>query len=142
MKRKWWVGVAVSALMLLMAAPALAHAVPSEVMLAVGGQNFSGTVYFDDHASRTYAPGEAYVALLGGSYQYDAGAKVVTVQKGGVTIRMTVGETKAVVNGETLELDVRAREADGILLLPVRFIAERLGFQVAWHQASRHVAVQ
>jgi uncharacterized repeat protein (TIGR02543 family) len=57
-------------------------------------------------------------------------------------ITLTVGEKKAVVNGETKENDVAPMIKDDRAFLPARFVAESLGAEVLWDAEAKTVTIQ
>ncbi|MGQ9532394.1 MAG: ABC transporter substrate-binding protein, partial [Desulfotomaculales bacterium] len=58
-----------------------------------------------------------------------------------VTVRLTIGSNVAYVNDRPVTLDVPARIVRGRTLVPLRFVSEALGAQVAWDAAARLVSV-
>lgn len=67
---------------------------------------------------------------LNASIEWDAAAKTVTVISGEKTINMTVGNSEALVNGITVQMDAAPLLAGGKILVPVAFLAEHLGWSV------------
>ena len=56
-------------------------------------------------------------------------------------IKITVGDTKAYVNGEEKVLDVPAKIINGRVYVPVRFIAESLNCRVSWDNRTQTVNI-
>lgn len=56
-------------------------------------------------------------------------------------ITLPVGSTTATVSGETVTLDVPAQIVDGRTMVPLRFIAESLGMEVHWDNATKTVHI-
>lgn len=140
--RKLALGLAVAALTVLTAVPALAHLESSKITATFLGKEFDEPVYYHTESFRTYVHGEDLVGILGGSMAYDAATKQVTVKKGDTVIVMTVGDHKtATVNGQPVAIDAGPRDREGEILLPIRFLAEKLGYKVAWHSDRQHVEV-
>lgn len=54
---------------------------------------------------------------------------------------LTIGENTALVNGEALENDVAPQIVNGRTMLPIRFLAERLGADVHWEPHERVVTI-
>ena len=71
---------------------------------------------------------------------YDPATKTADVSKPGSDIRVTVGQTQVIINGEARPLDVPPEIYRGAIVVPVRVIAEGMGGYVQWIQ-SRHVVV-
>ncbi|MCK5848275.1 MAG: hypothetical protein KAH01_03665 [Caldisericia bacterium] len=56
-------------------------------------------------------------------------------------IKLTVGNTTAEVNGEKVTLDVPPTVVNGRTLVPLRFIAESFGAEVAWDGPTRTITL-
>jgi hypothetical protein len=70
----------------------------------------------------------------------------VTVKARGVTIRLTIGRNTATVNGGTMLIDPANATVVPLILgsrtfLPLRFIAEQLGLDIAWYAPTRTVTI-
>lgn len=57
---------------------------------------------------------------------------VITINRDATEIIMRVNETRALVNGNTVVLDVPPRVYGGITCVPLRFVGESLGLEVAY----------
>jgi peptidoglycan/xylan/chitin deacetylase (PgdA/CDA1 family) len=100
-----------------------------EVIIRVGGQRQSFAVYPRLRDSRTMV----HVRLaerLGASVEWNGTAAVVTTE----TMRMEIvpRERVALVNGEPVDMVAASFEENGRILVPARFLAERLGWRVSW----------
>jgi len=89
---------------------------------------------------RTLLPIRALIETLGGTVQWNAQTKTVTVALGSRTVALTVGSTKAVVNGSPVTLDVAPMIVKGRTFLPLRAVAENLGLDLAWDAASQTIS--
>jgi iron complex transport system substrate-binding protein len=69
-------------------------------------------------------------------------SKTVTVTQGISIIKLTIGSKVAYINDERINLDVAPVIVNGHTLVPVRFVAEGLGFWVTWRNNTRTVAVE
>ena len=56
-------------------------------------------------------------------------------------ILITIGADTAYVNGTAVKLDAAAFVENGRTYLPLRFISETLGAQVAWNEAEKTVTI-
>lgn len=79
---------------------------------------------------RTFVPFRALGEAFGAEFDYDAENKVVTANLEGKTVEMTVDKQEYKVNGEEATMDVAPFIQDDRTMIPVRFAAEALGFQV------------
>jgi len=70
----------------------------------------------------------------------------VTVKARGTTIVLTIGKATALVNGKSLAIDPKNSKvvpviSSGRSMLPLRFVAENLDFQVGWNAKTRTITV-
>jgi hypothetical protein len=77
---------------------------------------------------------------LGGSVNYDPKTHTTLVRKANSEIVVRVGLAEIIVNGEARPLDVPPREIDGVVLVPLRVLAESLGAYVQY-VPERHAVV-
>jgi hypothetical protein len=73
---------------------------------------------------------KAKLALNGG---------VITIVKGGRTVKLAIGANVAFVDGKQITLGVAAVAVKGRTLVPLRFISEALGVPVEWDGYSNFV---
>ncbi len=83
-------------------------------------------------SGRTLVPLRAIFEKLGAAIDWNGDTQTVTASKDGTTISLTIGDTNAVKNGETITLDVPSKLVNGRTLVPVRFIADSFGVNVDW----------
>jgi len=77
---------------------------------------------------------------MGATVSYDAATKSFTVEKSGASIRLSLGNNEAVINGETRHLDQGPIMYHGVALVPIRVISETMGAYVLW-VPEQHLAV-
>ncbi len=68
--------------------------------------------------------------------------KIVTVKKGPNTLRLTLNDTKADLNGKQLVMPQAPTMVAGEVMVPLRFISEAFGATVTWEQNSQTAAVK
>ena len=83
---------------------------------------------------------------LGAALAYDAAKRQVTISRGALTIILTIGSSKALVNGKSTPIDAANPKVvpvivSGRTMLPVRFVAEQLGCSITYDAATRIVTV-
>ncbi len=117
--------------------PMLAQAGP-RVVLDGRALNFDVPPVVQD--GRTLVPMRAVFEALGAQVGWDEATRTVTAAKGGTEIKLTLGGM-AFKNGSPVGLDVPARLVNGRTMVPLRFVSEALGCQVAWDGATRTVAI-
>ena len=90
---------------------------------------------------RTLVPMRGIFEALGADVAWDDATKSATGVKGDKAVKLTIGDTKASVNGEDKTLDVPAQIIGGRTMVPVRFISESLGESVAWDDKVKTVII-
>ena len=130
-------------------APVAGHA----MQLAIGSKTMSVDgmkVTLDAPAQivqdRTLVPLRGLVEQLGGTTAWNAKARQVTLKARGTTMVLTIGKSSALVNGRGQPIDPTNGNVVPLLMsdrtmLPLRFVAENLGLQVAWNANTRVVTL-
>ncbi|MBQ7097295.1 MAG: copper amine oxidase N-terminal domain-containing protein [Clostridia bacterium] len=88
---------------------------------------------------RTLVPLRAIFEKLGASVEWDDTTQTVTAVKDDMKINLTVNNTIAKKNDETVSLDVPAKIINGRTLVPVRFVADCFGVDVDWDDTMQRV---
>lgn len=78
---------------------------------------------------------------LGASVLYDGPSRSIRALKGTTEVLLRLGSTDAYVNGQRQVLAQPAQTQNGTTLVPLRFVSEALGAQVAWRGASKTVVI-
>ncbi|MDY4953929.1 MAG: copper amine oxidase N-terminal domain-containing protein [Candidatus Onthomonas sp.] len=88
---------------------------------------------------RTMIPVRFVAERLGATVVWDHG--VVDIRKGDTVIRMPVGSKEYTINGVTKTMDTATiRPAHGRTMVPIRFVAEALGYHVQY-DTTYHMAI-
>jgi hypothetical protein len=90
---------------------------------------------------RTLVPMRAIFEGLGAQVGWDGASGTVTGTQDGLVVVLKIGDTKALVNGNPVTLDVPAKILGGRTLVPLRFIAESMGAKVDWDGRTSTVAI-
>jgi hypothetical protein len=95
---------------------------------------------------RTFSPIAPIINALGGTIDWDARTRRVTIVLGTKTIVLTIGSRYAVVNSKRVCIDsnpdlVPYIQAPVRTMLPVRFIAEQSGALVMWNSTLQRVTL-
>lgn len=88
---------------------------------------------------RTLVPLRAIFEKLGADVNWDEETQTVTAAKDGTMVSLTIDNTEASKNGETITLDTPAKVIGGRTLVPVRFIADCFGVGVDWDGVMQKV---
>jgi len=84
----------------------------------------------------TLLPVSSMIKELGGTVTWNAKEKKVTLDLNGHQVILWIGETKALVNGQSTKLATPAKTVNGRTMLPLRFVSESLGLEVSWNQET------
>ncbi len=99
------------------------------------------------YMGRTLLPIKFLVEPLGGTVAWDQPSKKITITQGTNTIEIWIGNNIAKVNGASVLIDSDNLKISPIIvspgraMLPLRFIAETLGYNVTWNQELKQVVV-
>jgi len=89
----------------------------------------------------TLVPLRAIFEALGASVEWNGETKTVTSQLEDVIITLKIDEVVAYKNGVEMILAQPAQVVDNRTLVPVRFIAESFGLEVAWNGETNTVII-
>jgi hypothetical protein len=94
---------------------------------------------------RTLLPIRALIETLGGKVAWDAKTRTATVALGEHTVVLVVGKSTALVDGKSVAIDVANSKVVPEIIgsrtfLPLRFIAENLGLDLAWEPISQTIS--
>lgn len=90
---------------------------------------------------RTLVPLRAIFEALGATVQWNEADQSVTATKGELSVKLQIGSNIAFKNGLQAALDVPPVIVKGRTLVPVRFVSEALGAQVAWDKSTSKVSI-
>ena len=90
---------------------------------------------------RVMVPLRGVLEQMGAFVGWDSVTRTVFAQKSGTDVQLPIGSRNATVNGRTVILDVPAQIIGGSTMVPLRFLSEALGSEVAWDNATRTVMI-
>lgn len=132
---RWFLG---GALLALTMAPGVARADDS-VHVLLNGNLLQMDVSPVIDEGVTLVPVRAVLSPLGATLAWDGPTQTVTASLGAIELKAVVNSDTALVNGTPVTLAKPVMNRDGRTLIPLRFFAEQLGFQVEWDGESRSV---
>lgn len=91
--------------------------------------------------NRTYVPIRFIAEKMGANVDWDNQTQTVTIKKDSKTIKMTIGSANYTVDGQTFTTDATAELKDSRTRVPIRFIADALGYQVEWDSVHNMVII-
>jgi len=90
---------------------------------------------------RVMLPLRAIFEALDASVDWDRKKQTVTATKGDTTVVLKIKSRVAIINNQTVTLDVPAQILGGRTMVPVRFVSEALGQEVDWNTRSQVVTI-
>lgn len=112
----------------------------NEEMLAFSSTDGYGVPYVDGNG-RTQVPVRKVLESLGAGLLYDSEAQIVNVRKDGISVDIPIGERYILINGEKTETDTEAVIIQGRTYMPIRAVAEALGYRVYWRSVKKAVYI-
>ena len=116
--------------------------VPSAAMtIKVDGKAIlgNGTLFISN--SHALVPAKEIAQAVGASAAYDQAAKTITIKKDTNTYLFTVNNQAVKINGGSITADTPASLVHGVPYVPVRFLADQLGMEVAFDKASNSISL-
>ena len=91
---------------------------------------------------RTLIPVRAVAEAMGGTVTWDASESLITVEVHGHTVVLKVEDLRAYLDGELLVLDVAPKIVNDRTMMPIRFVAESVGYTVEWDEEAHTVDIR
>ena len=89
---------------------------------------------FIDDSNRTQVPLRVIMEHLGCNVVYDDTEKTVEAAKLGICVTLKIGSEDMMINGEVVKMDTVAQIVDDRTYIPIRYVAEPLGYDVIWQE--------
>lgn len=110
-------------------------------IVLLDGQPLSFEVSPTIENGTTLVPMRAVFESLGATVQWDDYTQMVTADKVGTTIKITLGQPIAYKNGFPVTLQVPAKLINNRTMVPLRFVSEALGAQVNWDGFTQTITI-
>ncbi|WP_018924008.1 copper amine oxidase N-terminal domain-containing protein [Salsuginibacillus kocurii] len=141
--KKKIVGSVTAGLLAIIAVPTIADADSSpHIGVAINDE----TQTYDEpavvHDGRTLVPMRGIFESLGASVTWDSANHQVAGEKDGREIVLPVGQNSAVINGETVKLDVGSQIINGRTMVPLRVVGDALGVNVNYVPEASLVEIE
>jgi len=93
-------------------------------------------------AGRTYIPVRYLADALGATTEWDPATQTATLTLGDKSVVLVIGSKVEKVNGADVTMDVAPEIVNNRTMLPARYVAEGLGYQVGWNGVTKQVIIQ
>lgn len=106
---------------------------------------FSGTAFAYHlgimHNDRMFVPLRDVVEELGSAVKWDGNHKKITIESSEQAIILTIDSPEALISGSPVKLKDPPWLKDGRTYIPLRFVSERLGAKVNWHDLEAKATI-
>ncbi|MCR8633176.1 TraB/GumN family protein [Paenibacillus radicis (ex Xue et al. 2023)] len=89
----------------------------------------------------TLVPMRPILEKLDVKVNWDEATQIVSDAKEGLSFSLQIGSTNAIANGKAVKLEAAPKLIQNVTYVPLRFVAETVGYQVAWNQSLRQVSL-
>lgn len=113
----------------------------AEIKLIANGKTIECEVPPVIRDSRTLVPIRAVAEASNAEVSWNERKRQVYIMSGDTEIYLTIDSKTATVDGKKVTLDVESTIIDGRTMVPVRFVAETFGYNVAWNGTERIVSL-
>lgn len=90
---------------------------------------------------RTLFPLRAIFEALGANVEWNESSRTITATKESIVVVLPINASSSLVNNVVHHLDVPARIVNGRTLVPLRFVSEALGGNVAWDDETKTITI-
>ncbi len=111
------------------------------IIIKVNGEELESDVAPEIDNDRVLVPLRVIFEVLDADVYWNGETGAITVAKGDNEIVFEVNSTDVIVNGEVKTMDTAAKTTNNRTLIPLRFLAEELGYTVNWDGETREVTV-
>lgn len=112
-----------------------------EIKVVLNGQTLRFDVPPEIRNDRTLVPLRAIFEGIGASMTWDDATQSITAIRGSTSVQLQVGDAVALVDGAPVTLDQAPVISDGRTLVPLRFVGEALGAEVAWDPVTQTITI-
>ncbi len=113
----------------------------NDVKIVLDGKEIKSNVAPVIKDGTTLVPARAIFEAIGADVAWNPVAKEVSISTAAADVKLTIDSLTAKVNGQSKKMVVPAQIIDGSTMVPLRFIAEAVGAEVAWDDSARAVKV-
>lgn len=133
--------VIVLAVMLAAAAVPVGAQAPANITVLVDNQPVQFDVPPQVAYGRVLVPLRGVFERLGASVVWNDQTQTVLAQRGATSVSLVIGQTQAMINGQSVAIDVPPMVVGGRTMVPLRFVSQALGSTVNWDANTSTVAI-
>ncbi|MBO2945135.1 family 10 glycosylhydrolase [Paenibacillus sp. F411] len=139
MKLRRWLLVLLLTLLCLPSVVPAAKAQSPDIQILLDGQRLYSDVppYILSKVNVTMVPTRVISEGLGASIAWNQSTKTAVISQQNISISLKSGSPTAIVNGVPEALSASVQIQNGRVMVPLRFISEKLGLTVKWNQQQK-----
>ena len=141
MVRKLLVVMTVLAICAAIVGPIVPAQANTPIKIVCNGRTLVSDVAPVIQSGRTLVPFRVIFEALGATVGWDGAKNIVSGYRNEKAIILEIGKKTAWVNGPAVAIDVAPAIVSGRTMVPLRFIAESMGAEVGWDEATKTVTV-
>ncbi|KKO51889.1 N-acetylmuramoyl-L-alanine amidase family protein [Paenibacillus sp. DMB20] len=128
-------------IVIMVAFPRMADASSYSAKIYLDGSelNLTSDVKVENISGTVMVPIRVISENLGYSADWDKSTKTVTVLGNGTTVEMVIGSEYAKIDGQRLKMNKAPLLRGGTTMVPLRFVSEQMGLNVAWDNQKKAV---
>lgn len=111
-----------------------------QVQLSVNGTLTGNRDGYIEH-DVTMVPFRVLLNRIQAEYSWNPADSSLHLSKGKLSAVLTPGSTTGMLNGQPVELDAAPEVVDGLMYVPLRFVAESLGARLEWNDSLYRVNI-
>ncbi|OMF04411.1 hypothetical protein BK127_34005 [Paenibacillus sp. FSL H7-0331] len=111
-----------------------------QVQLSVNGTLTGNRDGYIEH-DVTMVPFRVLLNRIQAEYSWNPADSSLHLSKGKLNAVLTPGSTTGMLNGQPVELDAAPEVVDGLMYVPLRFVAESLGARLEWNDSLYRVNI-
>ncbi|WJH34149.1 stalk domain-containing protein [Paenibacillus sp. CC-CFT747] len=131
-----------SLLLLTVLIPQFTFAAQADIKLYFNGKQLNPEVAPRKIGDYSMVPVRIISENMGAKVSWDQAKQMVTIEKADIYMQLVINKKEAVLNSKAITLEAAPVLLAGNTLIPVRFVAERLGLLVDWDDATQSVYVK
>lgn len=133
--------IVILALFLIILSTSFVDASEQPIKIIIDNQEITSDSLPIINSSRVLVPVRVISEELGYAVSWVSKTNTVYISKGNVSIKFIIGESKILVSGKSVQLDVASSIVNGRAYLPIRVVSESIGSSINWDGSTKSVII-
>jgi cytochrome c oxidase subunit 2 len=139
MKKKWLI-IFIAIVLAITPTMSVSATKYPEASVTVDGEKLKVPAYIINKS--TFVPYSVIFQKLGATVSWNNNEKSATATKGKTNIKLTVGKSEALLNGQVRSLSAVPINLNGSVYVPLRFVSDALGASVNFNSATKTAIIR